>query len=255
MLYTSLLLALSASTALAAPSGQHQSAADRDVTVQLTNSALEIGSQTNFVDGKAEKKPPVGSKGPYTSVTIRVGKDAKNKDIRCKLLDRSNKAIQGKRGENTDITFADGGKGEWKLSKQVEVAFIICDPAFVKGSAPRSAQPAGKDDNVEDIRVQLSNQSIELGIGFTLKNTGKRDELKVGTSSVFDEITVTSPKKVKDTLRCQILDKAGKPITAKRGENVDTTFSDAGKGAWTFKVPAKSAVSKIICDPAFKKAT
>ena len=35
-----------------------------------------------------------------------------------------------------------------------------------------------------------------------------------------------------------------------RGENEDTTFSDAGKGVWTFVQEAE--VDAIICDPAFE---
>ncbi|OCT48144.1 hypothetical protein CLCR_04337 [Cladophialophora carrionii] len=52
-------------------------------------------------------------------------------------------------------------------------------------------------------------------------------------------------------LRCQALDNYGTPIVGVRGANIDTTFSDADKGPWTFRQPAH--VSEVVCDPAFEK--
>jgi len=52
-------------------------------------------------------------------------------------------------------------------------------------------------------------------------------------------------------LRCQALDNYGYPIIGVRGANTDTTFSDAGKGPWTFRQPAY--VSEVVCDPTFVK--
>jgi len=52
-------------------------------------------------------------------------------------------------------------------------------------------------------------------------------------------------------LRCEALDNYGNPIVAVRGANTDTTFSDADKGAWTFRKP--SYVSQVVCDPTFVK--
>jgi hypothetical protein len=52
-------------------------------------------------------------------------------------------------------------------------------------------------------------------------------------------------------LRCQALDNYGYPIVGVRGANTDTTFSDADKGAWTFR--QASYVSEVVCDPTFVK--
>jgi len=52
-------------------------------------------------------------------------------------------------------------------------------------------------------------------------------------------------------LRCQALDNYGYPIGGVRGANVDDTFSDAGKGPWTFRQPVY--VSEVVCDPTFVK--
>lgn len=147
------------------------------------------------------------------------------------------------RGANTDITFGDGDKGEWTFKQESKVSSIICDPTFKK---------VGVD--ATQIRVVLSNQATELG-SQTVFAEGKRQEQRpVGSSGPFQtiEIRVGALVQKQDT-RCQALDKAGKPIVATRGKNTDVTFSDAGKGEWTFK--KESEVSKIICDPAFKAAS
>jgi hypothetical protein len=80
----------------------------------------------------------------------------------------------------------------------------------------------------------------------------KRDEEPIKPSTIFSAIEIQAPDNVKDTLRCQIEDRSGNIIVAKRGANTDKTFSDAGKGAWNFKLPERTQVSKITCDPAFK---
>ena len=56
---------------------------------------------------------------------------------------------------------------------------------------------------------------------------------------------------VNQELRCQALDNHGNPIVGVRGAAVDTTFSDANKGAWTFR--NGSYVSEVVCDPTFVK--
>jgi len=52
-------------------------------------------------------------------------------------------------------------------------------------------------------------------------------------------------------LRCSALDNYGNAIVGVRGANTDVTFSDADKGAWTFRQP--SYVSEVACDPTFTK--
>lgn len=252
MLYSSLaIFALSACGALAAPWGQYEYTTDLEISVELSNSPKGLGSRTDFMQGQRQEQPPQGGRGPFTTVNIHVGKNVRNKDIRCKLLDGQGKEIQAERGpNNVDTTFADGGKGEWTFLKESEVSSVICDPAFKKGAG--SGQ--GNTDNDKQITVLLQDQATETGVSFSL-TAGGRDEENVRAMNEFSTVTLTSPASQKDSLRCQILDKAGKAITVKRGENVDTTFADGGKGAWTFKTPARAQIGKIICDPTFKKAT
>jgi hypothetical protein len=64
--------------------------------------------------------------------------------------------------------------------------------------------------------------------------------LKVGTGVADQE------------LRCQLIDEAGKPIVMSRGANTDITFSDGGKGPWSFS--AFHEVTQVICDPSLPKA-
>lgn len=73
-----------------------------------------------------------------------------------------------------------------------------------------------------------------------------------GHTGPFTQIALTVGKDVTpQDLRCQALDSNGKPIVELRGANTDVSFSDAGKGAWTFRAP--TSVSSVTCDPAFTK--
>ena len=55
-----------------------------------------------------------------------------------------------------------------------------------------------------------------------------------------------------DKPRCQVKSREGGfEIIAKRNANIDTTFSDAGKGKWTFQDGA-IAIGDIVCDPKFE---
>ncbi|KAF2119268.1 hypothetical protein BDV96DRAFT_596012 [Lophiotrema nucula] len=102
------------------------------------------------------------------------------------------------------------------------------------------------------IRVILQDQATETGSQTTLKS-GVRDIKTPSTSGPFStiELKVGADVPNRDEYRCAIWDEAGKPIVATRGANVDITFSDAGKGEWTFRKASK--VASIICDPTFKK--
>ena len=77
----------------------------------------------------------MGSAGPYQTVEIRVGAGVEKQDTRCMLLDQAGKPVVAARGENTDITFSDNGKGEWSFGVTSEVGRIICDPAFEAASS------------------------------------------------------------------------------------------------------------------------
>ncbi|KAF2442792.1 hypothetical protein P171DRAFT_433191 [Karstenula rhodostoma CBS 690.94] len=233
-------LAATTSTVIARP-GAWQYTTDLEIIVSLSNADKGLGSRTGFLQGQRQEQPPDNSKGPFKTVNILVGKNVEKKDIRCKLIAPGDQPIKARRGENNiDQTFADGGKGEWAFLEDSEVESIICDPAFKKGDAAEKI-----------VRVVLSDQATETGVAFELASD-KRDEEAIKPSTVFSAIEIQAPADVKATLRCQIEDKSGQIIVATRGTNTDKTFSDAGKGAWNFKIPERTQVRKIICDPAFK---
>ncbi|KAL8784493.1 MAG: hypothetical protein Q9213_003930 [Squamulea squamosa] len=236
MQYSSVFLAaLAATTAFAAP--WQQSSIDDKLQVVLSGPGVSPAQSLLPAGNRVAQQ--ASQPGPFSFVELRVGKNVQNKDYRCQILDQAGKPIVVQRGANTDITFADGGKGKWTFRNQAsQVSQVICDPTFKKIDASAS-----------EIRVQLSNQGIELGIQRTFKE-GQRQEQVIGTGPFRTiEIFVGALVQKQDT-RCQVLDNAGKPIVATRGANTDITFSDADKGEWTFA--QESDVSKIICDPAFK---
>jgi len=239
MQYTSFLLAtIAATSVIAAPVIQERSY-DNKLTVILTNEATETGSQTTFYEGQREEGGPSGSNGPFQKVELRLGKDVQRKDLRCKIIDDQGHDIVVLRGENVDITFADGGKGAWTFRKESKVSEIICDPYFRK-----------IDKSNFETRVILQNLSTELGSQTSLKEGPRVTAKPTGSTGPFQTVEISvGAWSEKQDLRCSVLDKAGKPITAKRGKNVDTTFSDADKGAWTFLY--ESEVSEIVCDESF----
>ena len=109
-----------------------------DTAIRVTLSDGNLATQTAFDKAglEREQKTPVGSPGPYNSVNLSVGADVENQGLRCQIIDNNGKAIEVKRGENEDVTFADGGNGAWTFLKpeESEVGYIICDPAFVKAA-------------------------------------------------------------------------------------------------------------------------
>ncbi|KAF2010834.1 hypothetical protein BU24DRAFT_427034 [Aaosphaeria arxii CBS 175.79] len=278
---TLFLAALSATGSLAAP--LQSRGASNEVRVALSNQAIELGVQNTFVDGKRDVKTP-SSSGPFQTVELRLGPKVKNPNLRCQIRDQQNKPITVVRGANVDITFADGGKGPWTLKKTAKVSSIICDPAFKQGSARAAAVPRAESEveveeeveqyleeaDIDDeeevptlvarakdtkVRVLLQNTAAELGATTTFDNVkGRASKRPTASKGPFTSVTLSVGAGAKQDLRCQILDNNRRPIKVKRGANVDTTFADGGKGAWTFLEPKKSQVSEIICDPAFKKA-
>lgn len=240
MQYSSIFLAaLAATSTLASP--WTRPSADNEIRVVLSDRVQNV-----FPEGKRSMQHPSRS-GPFKTVELRVGKNLENQALRCQVLDHARKPITVLRGANKDITFADGDKGKWTFQNPSKVSMIICDPAFKQVKAKRATS------SDKEIRVQLSNQSIELGIqrAFT---EGERDEQSIRISDPFETIEISVGEDAQNQdVRCQVLDQANNAIVATRGTNTDITFSDSDKGEWTFKEP--SVVSKIICDPAFKAAS
>jgi len=102
----------------------------------------------------------------------------------------------------------------------------------------------------DSVTVILSDGG-ETGAQVTLQST-YRDMATPAISGPFNSIEIALGADVQNQeLRCQALDNYGNPIVGVRGANIDTTFSDADKGPWTFR--QSSYVSEIVCDPAFVK--
>ncbi|KIX96294.1 uncharacterized protein Z520_08072 [Fonsecaea multimorphosa CBS 102226] len=103
----------------------------------------------------------------------------------------------------------------------------------------------------DKVAVALSDGG-ETGAQVTPLESTVRDMATPAISGPFNSIEIRLGEDVQNKeLRCQALDNYGNPIVATRGANIDTTFSDADKGAWTFR--EASYVSEVVCDPAFVK--
>ncbi|USW57826.1 hypothetical protein Slin15195_G111450 [Septoria linicola] len=257
MQYSSILLsALAATGTLAAPARRQVSTQviDNSIRVGLQSLIREIGSGTTFNENHLpQPSGPTGSRGPYDTVSLSLGADILNPALRCQILDTAQNPIVVVRGENVDITFADGGNGPWTFRDgENEVSQIICDPAFVKGVAP---PPINADQDLT-VRIQLSDGNLARQIEFDEAGLVRESKHSPDSVSVFNSVSLTVGEDVENQgLRCQILDAQHDPITLKRGENVDTTFADGGNGAWSFLEPGESQVSQIVCNPAFVKAS
>ena len=239
MQYSTVLLAvMAASGSLAAPWGQVSS--DNEVRVVLSDQG-ETGAQNVFPDGVRAAQQPSQS-GPFKTVELQLGKNVKNTNQRCQVLDDTNTPIVLVRGANTDITFSDADKGEWTFRDASKVSQIICDPTF---------KQIGSD--ATEIRVILSNQATETGSQTTFTEGQRQEKAPVGSTGPFETVELSVGTLVRQqNLRCQVVDHDNKPIIVLRGENRDITFSDADKGEWTFETV--SEVNKIICDPTFEAA-
>lgn len=239
-------LLLAASGALAYPQQTtnltaSSAPADSEVRVVLQSQATETGSQTVFksVDSRKHKKP-VGSSGPFETINIIVGADA-NQDLRCQALDMDGIPLIATRGENTDITFSDGGpdKNEWTFVTPSEVSRIVCDPAFIQAT-PEDFE----------IRVTLATDDLATQTVFEAFE-GRAESAPTGSAGPYDSVEISVGKLLNPELRCKVIDARGRKIIATRGENVDTSFSDAGKGPWSFEQDRLRKVSKIVCDETF----
>ncbi|KAF2209886.1 hypothetical protein CERZMDRAFT_86536 [Cercospora zeae-maydis SCOH1-5] len=255
MQYTTFLLsALAASKSLAAPTAKEIN--DSGIRVTLQNQATELGSSTSFAEDKLPQAArPVGSSGPFQTVSLKLDEYVKNQALRCKILDATQKPIVVVRGENIDTTFADGGNGPWTFRDGAAiVTSIICDPEFVKGEAPPSSSPPSPPaDQIPSIRIQLSDGNLARQFPFQKGGLVREEQPSPDQSSPFNTVSLTLDAAVENqALRCQILDQRNQPITLQRGENIDITFADGGNGPWSFLHPEESQVSKVVCDPEFE---
>ena len=100
------------------------------------------------------------------------------------------------------------------------------------------------------VTVTLSGAS-ELGTTVSFKNVNKRKQKSTAISGPFETIQIDVGSGADQDLRCQALDASGNALVATRGENIDTSFSDADKGPWTFQDP-DAEVHAVVCDPALE---
>lgn len=110
---------------------------DTDIRVTLSDGNLATQTPFNNAGLNVEAATPVGSDGPFNSVSLDVGADVQKQDLRCQILDNQGQPITLIRDGSVDTTFADSNGGPWTFVKPAnsEVSLIICDPAFVKASA------------------------------------------------------------------------------------------------------------------------
>ena len=100
------------------------------------------------------------------------------------------------------------------------------------------------------IKVTLESQATETGAQLFFHEHALPQQLVPASSGPFETFLLELGADVDpQTLRCKALDANNVPVVGLRGENVDITFSDAGKGEWTFRKP--SEVASVICDPTF----
>jgi hypothetical protein len=227
---------------------------DQSVTVTLRGAEVEDEA---FRFRREPRVRPVSDvpevQGPYDEVELNLGKDVRNEQLRCQILNENEEPIVILRGANTDETFADGGNGPWKFRTPSLVSRVTCDRAFVK------IDPA---DPRLQVSVLLQDQATETGITFGLSGVIRNSiELSEETTTAFQEVTLSITGDLVDpTLRCtlegvgidsEVSIPESRNIIVVRGVNTEPTFGDGNGGAWTLQ-PAQQ-VRRITCDPAFKK--
>ena len=239
MQHTIILASLLAAAAAASGSASHHHQdLSRSAVVTLRGTSEKAFNLPEPLRRPVSARPHVGE--PVSEVELTLGENIQNESLRCQILDESYEPIVVLRGENTDITFADGGKGPWTLREPTVVKKVVCDPHF---------EQIQKDDDRLQVSVLLQSQNPEVGINFDLSGV-IRNEVEVQEPTAFETVTLkVSGELVDPALRCQIVGADG-AITVLRDDNVKQTFSDAGKGAWTLQ--QETVVQNIICDPDFQ---
>jgi hypothetical protein len=125
---------------------------------------------------------------------------------------------------------------------------------FVAALAASGAMAAGpsriqRRDN-HDIVVQLT--SVD---GSPVNIIGFNKDLEVSKyveTGYFTHVELILSDRVKDDFRCSISDVNGNRIITTRGDSVDFTFGDGGKGPWALK-NGPFSYPTITCSPAFEK--
>jgi hypothetical protein len=263
---TTVVAAISATSVLALPQTLRplkNNPIDNSVHVTLASQAEDLAVGVDFQQvqlNKVERRPIVGSRGPFQTVKLDLGKDVTEQNLRCQIIDEQGNPIPLNRGTSIGkLTFAKGN--EWTLAKESTVEFIICDPAFAAATnvPPPATAPAAPatPQHGTSVRVDLSgpygltsqNEFAQDGLAFE----GRVPRVSFGP---YDSVELVLGDG-KNPLRCQLLDFHGRPIVIQRNKNIDTTFSDADVGPWKLLnaqfQPQATEVKEIVCDPTFVK--
>jgi len=109
-------------------------------------------------------------------------------------------------------------------------------------AAPSRRQAAAADTKV---RVILRNDS---GLKQEINFASVDPNISTGVSGVFTTLEVDVGADVDPTLRCAVTAGGRNDVKlfARRGANLDDTFSDSTNGEWTFDEP--TAISTVVCD-------
>lgn len=266
MQYTTVILAaLAATGALGAPLHSRQVEAgsqDNGVRITLEDQSVELGRQfTIDGDGNTEVRLSVGDQEKYAAITVNLGGNINNKELRCQALGSDGQPIVGKRGSeddpakkpNIDVNFSDGGKGPWTFLKGKQVVKeVVCNPKFKKITSEELAK--GQQVSVLFRKQKGDNQPFTIPVDPTAEqptqsNTNeqyKTVEIKVGK--------FTNPQ----SIRCQVFSdrRLTSLVQGQRGKNIDTSFADGDKGEWDFlvhkngqMVAGQSNVRGVFCSP------
>lgn len=242
---TSILLSLLAATqsTLAAPAPAGNYPTSKQIRVALSDSTGAHAQQlVSLQEGSRSTATPQGP-GPFDLVSILIGSEIAQQTLRCQILDAAHNPIIGLRGENTDITFADAGKGPWKFRDgPTLVSAVVCDPSFTQISS-----------DANKLRVVLATSSLATQTVLDA-GVGRVESPPVGAEGPYETVELRVGELVKkQDYRCQVLeDGSDAPIKVERGDSKDVTFADGGKGEWKFQAGEKK-VGKIVCDPGFVK--
>lgn len=126
MYNTILFAALAATSVIAKPTKVMARQFDNSVAVNLNNQTF--GGATNFEESEfpQTKIALSGFVGPYDSVTLTLGPDVADQNLRCRILDANGHAILVNRGVNIGKNTFSAGLPWTMQSGLTEVSHIAC---------------------------------------------------------------------------------------------------------------------------------
>ncbi|KAK3628449.1 hypothetical protein LTR56_018604 [Elasticomyces elasticus] len=122
--------------------------------------------------------------------------------------------------------------------------FFITSVALLMAASSAIAAPSRRQATADTkIRVILrDNVGGKQEVVFANINSN----IGTGVSGTFTTLEVDVGTDQDSTLRCAVQGADGANIFARRGVNLDDTFSDSTNGEWTFDGPV--AITDVICD-------